>query len=260
MKPICSILAAAVVALTACGNPDTFEIHVDVESLGTQQLTAVYTLADGNRATTGAPAIGGKCTLRGASVEPSLVEIFTANKRPFAALIARNGDELTLSGTSDSTLTVEGEGSELSRLLMAYEPGDSIEKLPEAVGRALAILYPAKLDSLPRFESPELIIAKDSIDTFPAQGIWIFTAAALERKRALIDTIRAYARERDDVRDVYLSTDSMYWRMITRQDSATWTQALLPDAPLRLAGILTTTPLLVETDSAGTVLRVQRLE
>ncbi|MDE6818392.1 MAG: hypothetical protein K2J09_04375, partial [Muribaculaceae bacterium] len=62
------------------------------------------------------------------------------------------------------------------------------------------------------------------------------------------------------MRDVYVSADRRQWLKNSRSDSATWTCALMPDAPLVLRGILTSMPCLVEVDSAGSVLRVQRLE
>lgn len=83
----------------------------------------------------------------------------------------------------------------------------------------------------------------------------------MERTPAVLDSMRKYSKiDTIPVRDVYVSGDLSQWRLYTNRDSATWTQGLMPDAPLVFSGILTSTPCFVEVDSAGVVKRVQRLE
>lgn len=249
---------AAALSLGACSGPESFKVEVEDPSVGTQEITVVYTLADGNRSVVAVPALKGRFEFEGSSAEPSVVEMFTANKRLLGVLVASNGDRLKVSRT-DSTWTVED--NEAAQMVLNYRPGTPVDGLPPEVAAAVAAVYGDKraVGSRPEFVSPELLIAKDSVNTFAPEGVWFFTSSAEERTQSVRDSMRVYARRGRSVRDVFISADSAYWRIITRNDSATWTQALLPDAPVRFDGILSTVPCLVEVDTAGTVLRVQRL-
>lgn len=255
-KVFAAIMAA--LSLWACGGPESFKVEVDAPSVGTQEITVVYTLPDGNRAVVAVPALNGRFEFEGSSTEPSVIEMFTANKRLLGALIASNGDRLKVSRT-DSAWTVEDNVA--AQMVLNYRPGTPVDGLPPEVAEAVKAVYGDRrpAGSWPEFVSPELLIAKDSVNTFAPEGVWFFTSSAEERTLAVRDSMRRYARLKRPVRDVFLSADTAYWRIITRNDSATWTQALLPDAPLRLEGTLSTVPCLVEVDTAGTVKRVQRL-
>lgn len=226
----------AVALATGCGGKKTFKVDVDVPAVGTQEMTVIYTTADGDRSVVRVPALDGKFSFEGRSGGESTVELYKANKTLFAAFNITDGENARLLADGDS-LYLDGVES-----LITTAYADSV------------------VTEWPKFVSPELVMGYDSINTFEPEGIWIFTVSSEERSDAVLDTIRAYVKDKKTVRDVYVSADIAQWRMFTRRDSATWTQALLPDAPLALKGILLTTPCLVEVDTAGTVSRVQRLE
>lgn len=232
-------IALVAAALTGCGADRSFEVEVDVPSVGTQEMTVVYTTDNGDRTVCRVPALEGKFSFRGSCSGESEVEIFRANKRLFAAFTATDGEELRLVAAGDS-LVLEGGGDAARVVRTSF--ADSVAS------------------DWPEFVSPELVVGRDSVKSFGPEGVWVFTASMQERTEAVKDTLRFYAKEKRPVRDVYVSADMSQWRMFVMRDSATWTQALLPDAPLALEGILTFTPCLVEVDTAGTVLRVQRLE
>lgn len=246
--------------LAACSGPDSFRVSVEAPEVGTQEMRVVYTTPSGQRATQVVAAINGSFEFEGSSPEPAVVEIYNARKRLFATVIAADGDNVKLTvPAGDEPMRVEG--SELSARLLSYIAGDTVGELPPAVARAIDLTQTVHSRSVwPKFISPEVIISKDSVYTFPAEGIWIFTAADLERSRQVMDTIRLYAKRKLPVRDIYVAADTTNWRLATRRDSASWSQAMMPDAPLVLGEIVRSTPCLVEVDTAGTVLRVQSLQ
>lgn len=230
------MLAIVAAALAGCSGDKTFEVEVDIPAIGTQEMTVVYTVGNGNRAVVKVPALEGKFSFEGAGAPESTVEIFKANKRLFASFPVVNGQKFRLLADGDS-LYLEDSGAVV---LTAY--ADTV------------------VTDWPEFVSPELIMGTDSVQTFAPEGVWVFTASVQERTEALMDTLRAYAKEKKPLRDVYVSADITQWRMFTQRDSATWTQAMLPDGPVALKGILLSTPCLVEVDTAGVVSRIQSLE
>lgn len=252
------VIAIGLVLVACNKEPKDFNIRVESPNIGTQQVTAVYTTEDGNRRSISVAAVDGAFEFVGSSSTPSVVEIFTSNKQLYAAVIAQNGESITLRGTDNG---FEVEGSERAHLFANYKPGNDTIGLPADVRNAIDIVYTEhSRDNRPVFEAPELIIGRDSVTTLPAEGVWVFTSSMNERTESLLDTLRARAKMEPPLRDVFISTDTISWRIYTRRDSATWTQAMLPDGPLALRGILTSTPLLVEVDSLGVVTRVQSLE
>ncbi len=253
------LIIAIGIALVACKRqPQEFNVKVDAPGIGTQQVTVVYTTDDGNRRSISLPAVNGQFEFSGSSISPSVIEIFTSNKMLFAALIAQNGESVTLQ-KADSVIEVHG--SDRARMLVNYKPGSDTIGLPAEVRQAIDIVYTEhSREQWPKFESPELVIGRDTVATLDAEGVWVFTASLTERTSSVLDTLRARSEITSNVRDVFISTDTVSWRVYTRRDSATWTQAMLPDGPLKLRGILTSTPLLVKVDSLGTVTNVQRLE
>lgn len=256
LAPACVVLAA----LCACRKgSDGFTVTVDVPEIGTQQMTVVYTTDNGNRNAMSMPSVNGAFEFKVSGASTSIVEIFTSTKQLYAALIAENGDHITLRSSEGR---LQADGSEMSQQLLNYRPGDDVSALPEEVRNAVAIVYPrSERTDWPEFTAPELIIAKDSVMTPDKPlGVWFFTSSDNQRTSMLLDTIRAYAARKAPVYDVFIGVDTTMWRMAIRRDEPTWTQGLAPDAPLVLDGILTSTPLLVEVDSAGTVRRTQRLE
>lgn len=239
MKKLLTACAIFVV-LSSCGGAKKFNVEVEANELGTQLMTIVYTTEGGNRVMKSVPAVDGKFSFDGVASGVSTVEIFNSKKQPFAAFLASNGEDITL--TKDSNGDISIEGSELSsRLLDDFYSSKS------------------RCDS-GTVASPELFIRNDSVVTLPVEGYWFFTSTSDERTEELIDSIKSHSKQKHAVRDIWIGTDTLQWRSATRRDSATWIQALLPDAPLHFKNVLTSTPMMIETDSAGTVIRIQRFE
>lgn len=260
MKKLLYVFVAALL-LTACKEEkEILKVSVSASDIGTQQMTVVYTTPDGNRASFSLPAVNGAFDFEIDAPAPSVIEIFSAsNKALFAPLIGENGESITLRRVDGA---LKAEDSSRSQQLIDYKEGDSISGFSPEVRDAIRIVrLKASRTDWPRFTSPELVIAKDSVLTPEAEGLWVFTSTDFQRTSMLLDSLRAYAdRKSPPLRDVFVGTDLAMWRMAVQRDSATWLQALSPDAPLVLSGILTSTPMLVEVDSAGTVLRTQLLE
>lgn len=258
------LLGCAVCAvLASCGGADEFEIKVDSQGIGTQLMTVVYTLPDGNRVVNSFPAVDGKFEFTGASAELSIVEIFTSNKQLYATLIATNGDKIALYGDKEGNKRVEGSELSAQLLQLATTYSDTIDYTtqPAIVQQVLRDIYSttSRTDTA-KFISPELYIGRDSTKVFEAEGIWVFTSSVEERTSELLDTLRKYHGDKQHVRDVWVGNDTSQWRAMTRNDSAKWTQAMLPDAPLQLKAHLRSTPVIIEVDSTGNVIRVQSIE
>lgn len=229
--------ALSLIALfSACGGKKSFQVDVDAPVIGTQEITIVYETTSGNREIIRVPAIEGKFEFSGIEADSTTVEIYNAKHLLVCAFPISRGEKLNLRSENDS-LYIDGASKPI---IKSYAD--------------------TTLSDWPKFESPELLILNDSTLICPPEGIWVFTSSIQERNNSLIDTLRYYAERNDSVRDVYVSGDLSSWRSYTRHDSATWTQGLLPDAPLLLRGILLSTPCLVEVDTLGNVLRIQRLE
>ncbi len=223
--------------LSSCGGNKQFSVDVDIPSVGTQEMIVVYMTEGGERVVMRLPAIDGKFEFSGESMDTTSVEIFNAKKSLFATFPAVNGMKLRLKSEGDS-LIIEGADVAVRNVLDTFI-----------------------VDELPLFRELELVVAYDSVASFKPEGVWFFTSSAMERGASVMDSIRKYSWiDTLEVRDVYVSGDMSRWRMLTARDSATWIQGLLPDAPIALKGILTSTPCMVMVDSSGVVERVQRLE
>lgn len=243
-----------VLALVACSkSTPEFRVSADLPQLGTQTVNVVYSTDDGNRHALSVTAVDGKFEFSGSAEAPSTIEIFTSKHQLYAAIVAQNGDDITLTGTPGE---FKAEGNELAQQLLDYTEGSDTAGLPAEVRRAIESLYLTATLAPAKFVSPEVFIKNDSVFTFPPEGIWIFTSEDNQRTPALLDTLRHYAKQKElNLRDVFIGSDMWQWKTLIRRDSATWTQVLSPDAPVTLGGIITTTPLLVEVDTAGTVIR-----
>ncbi len=217
--------------LTACGEKNRVNVEAEVPSVGTQAITVVWTTPDGNRGVKTVPALDGKFEFTVECMDSTEIELFTANKNLLAAFSGRKDENLKLSSRNDS-LYIDG------REVRTYFSAPSVNEWPE-------------------FPELELICGDDSVALFKPDGVWFFTSSQQERTPAVIDSMKAYKASR--VRDVFIGADQYQWKTINRQDSIKWQRVLMVDAPLRLKGILTHTPCLVEVDTSGTVIRVQRL-
>lgn len=215
----------------SCGKPKQFRVEIDSPTVGTQKLTVLFTQPDGNRVLLEPTAVDGHAEFSGNASETSFVEIFTSTGAKFVDFTAKNGDNIRIFFTDDS-LRIEGVTTVL--------PIDTV----------------SDTDTVEKFVAPSVITGKDSSEVWEAKGVWIFTSSANERTSALMDSIRANKKR---VRDVFIGPDFNAWRDIVRFDSATWKQGLLPEGPVDLPAI-TTTPLLIEVDTAGTITTVLPLK
>lgn len=223
-----SLLLFALGALTACGGPKDFKVKIDSESIGTQRLTVVYTLPDGHRAVVEPTAVDGHTEFTGHASEPSVVEVFTSSGARLVTFTALNGEKISISFDADGTPVITGAAHQSTDTVTAASAADTL-----------------------RFTSPRVIVDRDSSEVWPAEGTWVFTSSGKERSKAVMDTIRAHGKK---VRDVFVGTDIDLWRDIHRHDSATWKQGLLPEGPVAVPA-LTSTPLLLEVDTAGRIIR-----
>lgn len=226
-----SVFGLCCLLLTGCGEKREVMVEAELPSVGTQEITVVYTTVGGNRAVTQVAAFDGKFDFSVECADSTEIELFTANKRLLGAFLGRKGEELVLSARGDSL----------------YIDGREVRREFDTV----------RVTELPTFPELELFVSHDSVATFKPEGVWFFTASDKERTPQVLDSMKAYKADR--VRDVYISPDRYHWDMINRKDSVKWVRALMPDAPVRLQNILTSTPCLIEVDTAGTVLRVQKL-
>ncbi len=217
--------------LAACGEKNQLNVEAEIPAVGTQAITVVFTTGDGNRGVLTVPALDGKFDFSIECNDSTDIELFTANKNLLAAFSGRKGEALTLSSQGDSLVI---DGREVRRSFEA----DTLAQWPE-------------------FPELELIAGDDSVALFKPEGVWFFTSSQQERTEAVIDSMKAYKASR--VRDVFIGADHYYWNNVRRRDTTKWSHALMLDAPVKLRGILTHTPCLIEVDTAGTVLRVQRL-
>lgn len=217
------------VLLAGCSGPKDFNVEIKAESLGTQKLTVVYTQPDGNRVFIEPTAVDGLLKFSGSSTEPSMVEVFTSSGAKLVSFMAVNGDHIKISFGADGAI-ISGTSKTLTDTLAA--PPDTT-----------------------RFSAPAIIVGRDSSVVWDSEGIWVFTSSATERTKAVMDTIRAHKKR---VRDVFVTSGYDTWYDATRYDSASWHQGLLPEGPVAIPQ-LTSTPLLLEVDSTGQILRRQKL-
>ena len=121
MKKFLGLLMIAL--FVRCSNKKEFEIEAEVPSIGTQEITVVYTLSDGNRAVRKVAAIDGRFAFSGECVDSTSIEIFTANKLLLAAFGARTGEKLTLRTDGDSLII---DGRPVLREFPMEQPADSV--------------------------------------------------------------------------------------------------------------------------------------
>lgn len=229
-KPLLALMIGAIIAMFAsCSGSKKFKVDIDAETLGTQKLTVVYATDDGNRVVLEPTAVDGHVHFTGSASKPAEVEVFTSAGTKLVSFLAANGDEISIT-FSDGKPTISGARGALT---------DSVI---------------AAVDTT-RFSAPAIIVSRDSSETWDAEGIWIFTSSAAERTKAVMDTIRAHKKQ---VRDVFISPDFNTWLDAVRYDSATWKHGILPEGPAAIPQI-TSTPLLLQVDSAGQVIRTEKL-
>lgn len=235
MKKTLRYLIAMMCCCASCSKKQEFKVEAEIPRVGTQELTVIYTTPTGDRAVMAIPAIGGRFEFSGECQDSADVEIFSANKQLLAAFGVRLNDDLKLKADGDSLWF---DGLTDRKILRKFE---------------------VETDTATRFfPELELIVGYDTLAQFEPEGVWFFSSNREQRTEAFIDSVKSYDQKK--VRDVYVSADLREWIYYCRADSMKCRQALMPDAPLKLEGILTSIPCLIEVDSLGTILRFQRLE
>lgn len=107
-----SLLAVIIAAIitSACGNSDSFTISGEIEGLGTRNLRFYYN--DGNAIKVGlASAIDSKFRFEGHSKVPTVVTIATGQRSVLATLIAKNGDDITLTLSATDPYKMKAKGN-----------------------------------------------------------------------------------------------------------------------------------------------------
>lgn len=151
MKTVGSFLIISLaLLLSACGSGESFQVMVNVDGLGTQNVRAVYN--DGVRTNVvPAMAIDGKFQFLGASDNPVLIDLYTRSLSYIGSVVAVNGDNIEASFKLNEPGAVSVKGNDISEQLSAFikanaaaiNSGDS-----ESVNRAIAD-YVAKNPSRP---------------------------------------------------------------------------------------------------------------
>lgn len=90
---------AAMLTLSACGDRKRFSVEAKIDDLGTQNLTVVWrSVPDGALTVREVTAVGNAFSFEGSSSEPTLVEVYTAQRVPVMKFMVAGGDEIRLRG------------------------------------------------------------------------------------------------------------------------------------------------------------------
>ncbi|MCM1356084.1 MAG: hypothetical protein NC212_06740 [Staphylococcus sp.] len=118
MRYIHLYLLILFVALTGCGNDEEFTIKCEISGLDSRGVEMYYTTRGVQRASF--HPVDGKVTLRGASPDITLVEVFTIDNEPLFTCVARNGDELEVKMDLQNPGKVEISGNDASKEYAAF--------------------------------------------------------------------------------------------------------------------------------------------
>lgn len=122
----------ALLTLCACGRKTAFTVEAKIDDLGTQNLTVVWRSApDGTLAVREVTAVGNAFSFEGSTSEPTLVEVFTAQKVPVMKFMVAGGDEIRLRGTGQDLRVSGSEVGEkfaeaLNRIYLEPDHTDAI--------------------------------------------------------------------------------------------------------------------------------------
>ena len=111
MRKLFTILTLTIlIVLSGCGGDEGFVIKCDIKGLDTRGLEMVYMTRHGLSKASFHP-VDGKVELRGASRQPTLVEVFTLDGELLFTCVASDGDRMKLKMTLDdpTSLTITGQ-------------------------------------------------------------------------------------------------------------------------------------------------------
>lgn len=120
MRKLLAILSSLVLlAMVACGNEEGFVIKCDIKGLDTRGLEMVYMTRGGVSRASFHP-VDGKVELKGSSVQPTLVEVFTLDGALLFSCVAQDGDRMKLNMTLDDPSSLTMTGQDASRDYSAF--------------------------------------------------------------------------------------------------------------------------------------------
>lgn len=121
MRKILAIISSLILLTTvyACGGEEGFIIKCEIEGLGTHGLEMVYATRDGLSKASFHP-VDGKVELKGQSVQPTLVEVFTIDGELLFSCVAQNGDEMKLKMKLGQPGSLVMTGQDASRDFTAF--------------------------------------------------------------------------------------------------------------------------------------------
>lgn len=125
---IFSIGLLIAMALVGCSS-DSFELKVDLENLGTQNLRIIYGSDDAIHSMW-MPAVDGKFTYHGNSKDYCVVEIFNGSQQFVTAVAVRNGQSINIKGDYQKPFRITADGNDINDELfdLLNENADDFEK------------------------------------------------------------------------------------------------------------------------------------
>ena len=106
-------------AAVACGNDEGFVIKCEIEGLGTRGLEMVYMTRGGVSRASFHP-VDGKVELRGASDQPTLVEVYELDGSLLFSCVAADGDRMKLKMKLDDPSSLSVTGQDATRDYSAF--------------------------------------------------------------------------------------------------------------------------------------------
>lgn len=120
---LCLLSALLAVALAACGS-DSFNVEGRIEGVGRQNLRAVY-YADGAVKMLPAMVIDGKFGITGRAAVPTLVELYTSDRRLLGRFVVKNGETIKCEFDYHNPYDVTIQGNDLSERWADFLRGNS---------------------------------------------------------------------------------------------------------------------------------------
>lgn len=120
---LCLLSALLAAALAACGS-DSFNVEGRIEGVGRQNLRAVY-YADGAVKMVPAMVIDGKFSITARAAVPTLVELYTSDRRLLGRFVVKNGETIKCEFDYHNPYDVTIEGNDLSERWADFLRGNS---------------------------------------------------------------------------------------------------------------------------------------
>lgn len=112
MKSVIYFLAALFAVVTSgCSDQRYFKVKGEIEGLGAQTVTMIYYSAGGLQRVTAHGDGTGAFELHGDSKTPTLAVVELSDGRVLANLVAKNGNNITLTGDLDNLMDIKVKGS-----------------------------------------------------------------------------------------------------------------------------------------------------